>query len=105
MNWTRRARVIIGAWIGVLAALTWGYAAHAQTTAPPTTNTTRQATSTTRAATSTSRPTASPTTPTRSAPARLTFTASPNEGTPGTSITVSSVNQCRGVGSFYVLLS
>jgi len=36
---------------------------------------------------------------------RLTFTASPSEGPPGTSITVQSVNQCRGVGSFYVLVS
>jgi len=98
--------VVIGAWVGVLAALMWGYAAHAQTTTPPTTSTTRLATSTTRAATSTSRPTASSTTTTtRKAPARLTFTASPSEGPPGTTITVQSVNQCRGVGSFYVLVS
>ena len=105
MNWTRRVRVVVGAWTVVLVALTWGYAAHAQTTVPATTTTTRP-TSTTRAVTSTSRPTASSATTTTRRPAvRLTFTASPAEGPPGTSITVQSVNQCRGVGSFYVLVS
>jgi hypothetical protein len=108
MSVTRRAQLVLGALFGMIIALTWSWAAQAQTTTEPTTSTTaRASTSTTRAATSTSRPAGSTTTTatTRRPPVRLTFTASPAEGPPGTSITVSSVNQCRGVGSFYVLVS
>lgn len=106
MSLIRRARVLVGALIAVVVALGWGWAAHAQTTTvPATTSTTHASTSTTRAATSTSRPSGTTTTTTRKPTTRLTFTASPAVGSPGTNITVSSVNQCKGTGNFYVLLS
>jgi len=71
------------------------------TTQSPTT--TEATTSTTRAATTTTR--ASTTTTTRRAPNRLTFTASPAVGPPGTNVTVSSTNPCTHAGNLYVLLS
>jgi len=105
MSVTRRAQLVLGALFGVVIAMTWSWAAQAQTTTAPTTSTTRASTATTRAVTSTSRPAGTTTTTTRKAPLRLTFTASPNEGPGGTQVTISSVNQCRGVGKFFVLVS
>jgi len=106
MSVTRRAQLVLGALFGVVIAMTWSWAAHAQTTTAPTTSTTRVSTATTRAVTSTSRPAGTTTTTSRKAPpVRLTFTASPAEGPGGTQVTISSVNQCRGVGKFYVLVS
>jgi len=67
------------------------------TTTEPSTSTTRVVTSTSRASTTT--------TTTRRAPNRLTFTASPAAGPPGTNVTVSSVNPCTNTGNLYVLLS
>jgi len=104
MSVKRRAQVILGVLLGVAIALTWSWAAHAQTTTAPTTNTTQAATSTTQAATSTSRP-SSTTSTTRRPPNRLTFTASPSAAAPGTNITVASVNPCTHTGNLYVLLS
>jgi hypothetical protein len=105
MTRTRRAQVVLGAFLGALLALTWTWAAYAQTTTQGTTSTTRASTSTTRAATSTSRPSSTTTTTSRKPTTRLVFAASPTDGSPGTNITVSSVNPCIGKGSFYVLLS
>lgn len=104
MSLTRRAQVVLGAFLGVVLVLSGTWVAHAQTTSEPTTTTSR-ATSTTRVVTSTSRPSSTTTTTTRKPTTRLTFTASPTVGSPGTNITVQSVNPCRGTGNFYVLLS
>jgi hypothetical protein len=105
MSVTRRAQVVLGALVAVVIALTWNWAAQAQTTtSEQTTSTTRASTSTTRASTSTSRP-SSTTTTTRKPPNRLTFTASPSIASPGTNITVASVNPCTSKGNLYVLLS
>ena len=102
MSVRRRAQAVWVVLLGALIAVTWNGAARAQTTTTPTTNTTNAATSTTRAVTSTSR--ASTTTTTRRLN-RLTFTASPAVGSPGTHITVASVNPCTHTGNLYVLLS
>jgi hypothetical protein len=105
MSVTRRAQVVLGALVAVVIALTWSWAAQAQTTTSgQTTSTTGASTSTTRAATTTSR-VSSTTTTTRRSPNRLTFTASPSIGSPGTNITVASVNPCTSTGNLYVLLS
>jgi hypothetical protein len=104
MSVTRRAQLVLGAVLVVSMALTGGWVAHAQTTTAPTTSTTRASTSTTRAVTSTSKP-GTTTTTTRRPPNRLTFTASPAIGSPGTNITVASVNPCTRTGNNYVLLS
>jgi flagellar basal body-associated protein FliL len=106
MSVTRRAQVVLGVLVAVVIAGGWTWTAQAQTTSTPTTSATTEAsTSTTRAATTTSRASSTTTTTTKKPTTRLTFTASPTVGPPGTTITVSSVNQCRGTGSFYVLLS
>jgi len=108
MTLTQRAQVVLGAFLMAFLALTWTWAAHAQTTTQGTTgttSTTRASTSTTRAATSTTRASSTTTTTTRKPVTRLVFAASPTDGSPGTNITVSSVNPCIGKGSFYVLLS
>src|SRR3954451_21182506 len=103
MSVTRRAQLLLGALIGFVITIGGGWVAHAQTTTTPTTTaTTRASTTTTKAATTTSKP--SSTTPTtRRPPNRLTFTASPSIGSPGTNITVASVNPCTTRGNLYVL--
>src|SRR5204863_718798 len=107
MTLTRRAQLVLGVFLGAVLALGWTWAAQAQTTTAPTSGTTttsRAATSTTRAATSTSRQ-ATTTTTTRKPTTRLVFASNPTVGSPGTNITVNSVNPCIGKGKFYVLLS
>jgi phosphotransferase system glucose/maltose/N-acetylglucosamine-specific IIC component len=105
MTLTRRAQIVLGALLGAVIAFGWAWTAHAQTTTTgASTTTSRASTSTTRAATSTSRP-ATTTTTTRKPTTRLVFAASPTEGSPGTNITVNSVNPCIGKGKFFVLLS
>ena len=106
MSVTRRAQIVLGTLLAVVIAGGWAWTAQAQTTsAPTTTASTEASTSTTRAATTTSRAASTTTTTTKKPTTRLTFTASPTVGAPGTTVSVSSVNQCRGTGSFYVLLS
>ena len=108
MTLTRRAQLVLGVFLGAVLALTWTWAAQAQTTTQgttATTATTRASTSTSRPATSTSRPASTTTTTTRKPVTRLVFAASPTVGSPGTNITVNSVNPCIGKGKFYVLLS
>jgi hypothetical protein len=105
MTLTRRAQIVLGTLLGTVIAMTWAWAAQAQTTTGPTTSTSRASTSTTRAVTSTSSRPSSTTTTTRKPATRLVFQASPTVGSPGTNLTVSSVNPCIGKGSFYVLLS
>jgi hypothetical protein len=105
MSVTRRAQLVLGVLVGFAMVLTGGWVAHAQTTTAPTTSTTRAATTTSRAVTSTSRPSSTTTTTTRRPPNRLTFTASPAIGSPGTNITLASVNPCTRTGNNYVLLS
>jgi len=106
MSVTRRAKIVLGALLAVVVAGGWGWAASAQTTTEPTTTTTtRPATTTTRAATTTSSKPSSTTTTTRRPTTRLTFTASPAIGAPGTNITVASTAPCTHTGNLYVLLS
>jgi hypothetical protein len=104
----RRVRVVLGTMLGLVVVVGWAFGARAQTTTAPTTNTTARVTTTTHLGTTTTRPGASSTTSTTRRPApvqRLAFQANPTEGPPGTSITVQSINECKGVGNFYVLLS
>ena len=106
MSVRRRAQIVLGTLLAVVIAGGWAWTAQAQTTSTPTTTASTEAsTSTTRAATTTSRAASTTTTTTKKPTTRLTFTASPTVGAPGTTVSVSSVNQCRGTGSFYVLLS
>lgn len=104
MSVTRRAQVVLVALLAVVVAGGWSWAAHAQTTTEPTTTSTRLETSTTRAATTTSARPSSTTTTTRRT-TRLTFTATPAIGAPGTNIAVASTAPCTATGNLYVLLS
>ena len=104
MSVTRRAQLVLGVLLAVVVAGGWGWAAHAQTTTEPTTTSTRLETSTTRPATTTSARPSSTTTTTRRT-TRLTFTATPAIGAPGTNITVASASPCTHTGNLYVLLS
>src|SRR5438270_6661190 len=105
MSVTRRAQLVLGVLVGASLALTGGWVAHAQTTTAPTTTTTHPSTSTTHAVTSTSSRPSSTTSTTRRPPNRLTFTVSPSIGSPGTKVTVASVNPRTHTGNLYVLLS